>query len=286
MFRILSFFTFVLLSSAVFADGVWKISKGSEYFYLAGSIHMLSADDYPLPPEYLKALHNSDSLVLETDLVQLSSPAGIQQMIDLNSYPSGENLLQQLSQPLARQLADYCKKNNIPLEQITRFKPAFAAVMLTTTQLQAQGATSPGVDAYLQDEAKKTGKKVAGLETMQQHLAVLNELNNSGAETLIKSTMDDLTDSSEDFDSMRKAWRSGDLQQLEHLYLDDLKSYPAIYQSLIVKRNNAWVKQLVQARYQTPVFVVVGALHLAGNDGLIKQLAQQGYQITKVQGSL
>lgn len=286
MFRILSFFTFVLLSSAVFADGVWKISKGSEYFYLAGSIHMLSADDYPLPPEYLKALHNSDSLVLETDLAQLSSSAGIQQMIDLNSYPSGENLLQQLSQPLARQLADYCKKNNIPLEQITRFKPAFAAVMLTTTQLQAQGATSPGVDAYLQDEAKKAGKKVAGLETMQQHLAVLNELNNSGAETLIKSTMDDLTDSSEDFHSMRKAWRSGDLQQLEHLYLDDLKSYPAIYQSLIVKRNNAWVKQLVQARYQTPVFVVVGALHLAGNDGLIKQLAQQGYQITKVQGSL
>lgn len=286
MFRILSFFTFVLLSSAVFADGVWKISKGSEYFYLAGSIHMLSADDYPLPPEYLKALHNSDSLVLETDLAQLSSSAGIQQMIDLNSYPSGENLLQQLSQPLARQLADYCKKNNIPLEQITRFKPAFAAVMLTTTQLQAQGATSPGVDAYLQDEAKKAGKKVAGLESMQQHLAVLNELNNSGAETLIKSTMDDLTDSSEDFDSMRKAWRSGDLQQLEHLYLDDLKSYPAIYQSLIVKRNNAWVKQLVQARYQTPVFVVVGALHLAGNDGLIKQLAQQGYQITKVQGSL
>ncbi len=264
MFRILSFFTFVLLSSAVFADGVWKISKGSEYFYLAGSIHMLSADDYPLPPEYLKALHNSDSLVLETDLAQLSSPAGIQQMIDLNSYPSGENLLQQLSQPLARQLADYCKKNNIPLEQITRFKPAFAAVMLTTTQLQAQGATAPGVDAYLQEEAKKAGKKVAGLETMQQHLAVLTELNNSGAETLIKSTMEDLTDSSEDFDSMRKAWRSGDLQQLEHLYLDDLKSYPAIYQSLIVKRNNAWVKQLVQARYQTPVFVVVGALHLGG----------------------
>jgi len=31
--------------------------------------------------------------------------------------------------------------------------------MLTTTQLQAQGATAPGVDAYLQDEAKKAGKK-------------------------------------------------------------------------------------------------------------------------------
>lgn len=286
MFRIFSLFTLVLLSSSVFADGVWKVSKGAEHFYLAGSIHMLGADDYPLPPEYLKALKNSDSLLLETDLEQLSSPAGIQQMIALNSYPSGETLLQQLSQPLAKQLADYCKKHNIALEQIVRFKPAFAAVMLTTSQLQAQGATAPGVDAYLQDEAKKAGKKVAGLETMQQHLAVLKELNNTGAETLIKSTMEDLTDSSEDFDAMRKAWRSGDLEQLEILYLNDLKNYPAIYQTLIVKRNQAWVKQLVTTQYKTPVFVVVGALHLAGNDGLIRQLTQQGYQLTKVQGHL
>lgn len=286
MTRIFLFFTLVLLSSTAVADGVWKVSKGKQLFYLAGSVHMLSARDYPLPPEYLLALQLSETLVLETDLEQLSSPLGIQQMIALNSYPSGENLLQHLSAPLAKQLADYCRVHKIPLEQITRFKPAFAAIMLTTTQLQAQGATAPGVDAFLQDEAKKSGKKIAGLETMQQHLDVITELNNSGAETLIKSTMDDLKNSSEDFDAMRKAWRSGDLTQLDHLYLDDLKNYPAIYQSLIVKRNNAWVKLLVAEPQTKPVFVVVGALHLAGDQGLIEQLTQQGYQITPLKDKL
>lgn len=286
MIRIFVLFILMLLSSAVLADGVWKVSKGSQHFYLAGSIHLLSAEDYPLPADYLRALQSSDRLVLETDLEQLSSPAGMQQMLALNSYPSGENLLQQLSAPLAKQLAEYCRAHNIPLEQIARFRPAFAAVMLTTTQLKAQGATAPGVDAYLQDEAKKAGKKVTGFETMEQHLAVLTELNNSGAETLIKSTMEDLTDSSEDFDSMRKAWRSGNLKQLEALYLDDLKNYPAIYQTLIVKRNNAWIKQLVATQYPTPVFVVVGALHLAGEQGLIHQLSQRGYQLTLLKGHL
>ncbi|MDR7121253.1 TraB/GumN family protein [Rheinheimera soli] len=286
MTRIFFSFILLLLSSTVFADGVWKVSKGKQLFYLAGSVHMLSAKDYPLPPEYLLALQQSETLVLETDLEQLSSPASIQQMIALNSYPSGENLLQHLSAPLAKQLADYCRVHKIPLEQITRFKPAFAAIMLTTTQLQAQGATAPGVDAFLQDEAQKSGKKIAGLETMQQHLDVITELNNSGAETLIKSTMDDLKDSSEDFDAMRKAWRSGDLEQLDHLYLDDLKNYPAIYQTLIVKRNNAWVKQLVAEPKTKPFFVVVGALHLAGDQGLIKQLTQQGYQITPLKDKL
>jgi uncharacterized protein YbaP (TraB family) len=99
--RIFSLLTLLLLSSPVLADGVWKVSKGKQHFYLAGSIHMLGAEDYPLPPEYLKALNNSDALMLETDLEQLSSPANVKQMIALNSYPSGENLLQQLSAPLA-----------------------------------------------------------------------------------------------------------------------------------------------------------------------------------------
>lgn len=286
MFRIFSLVTLLLLSSSVHADGVWKVSKGSQHFYLAGSIHLLAEQDYPLPSEYLQALKNSDNLILETDLEQLSDPAGLQQMIALNTYPSGENLLQHLSESLARQLAEYCKTHQIPLEQISRFKPAFAAIMLTTTQLQAQGATAPGVDAYLLEQAKKTGKQVSGLETLQQHLAVLTELNNSGAETLIKSTMEDLTDSSEDFDAMRKAWRSGNLEQLELLYLDDLKNYPALYQTLIVKRNQSWLKQLTNTEYKRPAFVVVGALHLAGKEGLIQQLQLQGYQLTSVKGKL
>lgn len=286
MIRIIVSCLLLLVTCQTLADGVWKVSKGNQHFFLAGSIHMLSAEDYPLPAAFLQALKQSDVLLLETDLAQLTSPDGIQQMIALNSYPSGENLLQHLSEPLARQLAQYCKEHQVPLEQISRFKPAFAAVMLTSTQLKAEGATAPGVDEFLQGEAKKSGKSIKGLETMQQHLAVLSELNDAGAETLIKSTMDDLDDSTEDFDAMRKAWRSGDLKQLEHLYLDDLKSYPAIYQTLIVKRNKAWVKHLVETRYDEPVFVLVGALHLAGDQGLIEQFKQRGYQLTLVRDSL
>lgn len=284
MLRLFYLCTLLLLSCCVFADGVWKVSKGKQHFYLAGSIHLLSADDYPLPDAYLNALKNSTSLLLETDLERLSSPQGMRRLLSENTYPSGENLLQHLPEPLAKQLAQYCKEQGIALEHISRFKPAFAAMMLTTTQLQAQGATAPGVDAYLQEQAKQAGKQVAGLEIMQQHLDVLEELNNSDAETLIKSTLDDLTQSSEDFDAMRKAWRSGDLAQLERLYLKDLKNYPELYQTLIVKRNLAWLKQLLTAEHKTPFFVVVGALHLAGQDGLVQQLRQQGYRVTKLEG--
>lgn len=276
----------VLFSAGLSADGVWDVRKDEQHFYLAGSIHLLAPEDYPLPTEYLKALDDSKALWLETDLEQLSSPDGIAEMIRLNSYPSGENLLQQLSPALAKQLAEYCRQHQIPLEHIARFKPALAAVMLTTTQLKAQGATAPGVDAFLQQEAKKSGKKISVLESMEQHLAVFSELNDSDAESLLRSTMDDLDHRSEDFDTMRSAWRSGDLRQLELLFLNDLKNYPAIYQSLIVKRNQSWLKQLTSAQVEQPFFVIVGALHLAGDQGLIEQLKRQGYQLTLVKGTL
>ena len=44
--------------------------------------------------------------------------------------------------------------------------------------------------AVMLEQAKKVGKKVSGLETLPQHLAVLTELNNSGAEALISFKSD------------------------------------------------------------------------------------------------
>jgi uncharacterized protein len=79
---------------------------------------------------------------------------------------------------------------------------------------------------------------------------------------------------------MRMAWRSGNLDLLEKLYLDDLKRYPDIYQTLIVDRNKQWLKQLHGKNSKDSIFILVGALHLTGDQGLLHQLKQQGYQIS------
>ena len=49
-------------------SSVWKVSKGENTLYLAGSIHFLRPSDYPLPLEYETAFEKSDKLILETDL--------------------------------------------------------------------------------------------------------------------------------------------------------------------------------------------------------------------------
>ena len=83
---------------------------------------------------------------------------------------------------------------------------------------------------------------------------------------------------------MTLAWRSGDLEALEELAGTPLREqFPRVYQSLLVARNNAWMPQIESMAGSPEIeLVLVGALHLAGEDGLLAQLARRGYLIRQM----
>ena len=62
------------------------------------------------------------------------------------------------------------------------------------------------------------------------------------------------------------------------------RDFPQIYDDLLVKRNTNWMPH-IKAMFKTvPIeFVLVGALHLAGDHSILKMLAEQGYQIEKLE---
>ena len=69
----------------------------------------------------------------------------------------------------------------------------------------------------------------------------------------------------------------------DHSMKDFKQDYPDIYDNLLVTRNNNWMPKLVEY-LQTPEteFVLVGAMHMAGDAGLIAQLQQAGYTVAKL----
>ena len=53
-----------------------------------------------------------------------------------------------------------------------------------------------------------------------------------------------------------------------------------MYKSLIADRNDAWLPKIeAMLKTREVEFVLVGALHLAGDDGLLSQLATRGYKV-------
>ena len=98
---------------------------------------------------------------------------------------------------------------------------------------------------------------------------------------LILSTLSDLKELPTMMQAMKTAWRNGDLAQLEAVGITPMrKEYPAIYQIVLVQRNLSWLPE-IESFFKTPEteLILVGALHLAGKDGLLAQLQQRGYKV-------
>ena len=83
---------------------------------------------------------------------------------------------------------------------------------------------------------------------------------------------------------LMNAWQNGDGKTLEHMLRDEQGS-PALQEymerRLIRERNLNWLPKLL-AMPEKNRFVVVGALHLYGSDGLLALLRQQGYRVEVV----
>jgi uncharacterized protein YbaP (TraB family) len=70
---------------------------------------------------------------------------------------------------------------------------------------------------------------------------------------------------------------------VEKIVLQDIKSDRRMYERLVVERNRAWLPQIEALLTRpTPAFIVVGAAHLVGPDGLINTLKAKGYTVQQL----
>ena len=53
-------------------------------------------------------------------------------------------------------------------------------------------------------------------------------------------------------------------------------------EDFLFARNRDWIPKIEEIIRQQPSFIAVGALHLAGDEGLITMLRKQGYTIEPV----
>ena len=73
------------------------------------------------------------------------------------------------------------------------------------------------------------------------------------------------------------------MKTLDSTLLQGIREYPEVYQRVIVERNRAWLPKIESyLRDGESYFVVVGAGHLAGREGLIEALKAKGYSVEQL----
>ena len=263
---------------------VWKVSKADKHIFIGGTIHVLAQSDYPLPEAFNKTYNESDGLVLEVDLQGTQAPAFQQQVLTAMSYPAGESLYDKLEPDVLEELQAYCQARNIPLDNLAVFRPGMLAITLTLIELQSLGLMDTGVDQYFNLRAINEGKHLDFLETPEQQLAFLAAMGQGKESELIRYTLMDLANLSEMMSDMKLAWRTGDLDLIYQMASVPMREkMPEIYEQLIVQRNKDWMPRINELfANEESNLLLVGALHLAGDDGLISLLKNQGYTIEQL----
>lgn len=275
--------TFFVVPAALAESSVWKVEQGDSVMYLGGTIHLLRPSDFPLPAEFDKAYAASELMVFETDIGKLRDPSTQMMLIAKAMYSDGSTLEKHLSPEVYSMLAAYCAANKIPMQAIQFFKPSFVAVTLAAMELLRLGVSEEGVDLYFHRLATQDNKTIDMLETIEEQIDYLTSMGKDNEDAFIAHTIESTASLEESFEQLVSAWKRGDDQTLDALLVSEVKAKtPQIYQDIFVDRNRNWLPR-IDAYAKTPAteFILVGAGHLVGPDGIIEALKDKGYRVTR-----
>ena len=278
---LLSLLLWLLLPLNAFADpAFYRISKGNEQHWLLGSIHAGKPSLYPLPDPVERAWQQSRALVMEVDMTHISQ-AQWQEMGAITRLVDGKTLKDHLPMDLYRRTLIAAGQNGLTEAMLAPLRPWFAAITLTQAALERTGYRGEfGVDQHFAKRANDGGKPIVGLETLLEQLGYLASVGDNQT-LMLESTLDELPELEKGFAEVMAAWQNGDQATLINLLKEEMappKLQAWLEQTLLAERNRNWVKKWPGLPNES--FIVVGALHLYGEQGLLTLLEQQGWRIT------
>jgi uncharacterized protein YbaP (TraB family) len=261
------------------AASVWKVSSPSgNLLYLGGSIHALRSTDYPLPPEYARACDASNHLVFEIDPKEMGA-AG-KSLLKAGEYPSGDSLKNHVDPRTYDYVRRFFGALNVPESKFARFRPWFLAAMLQAPQLHGL-SSDLGVEGFLMKRARAKSKPISGLETLEESMQTISGLNDRQSEAMLLVSF--IPGSRGAGDALKQAWKKGDADRVSAIMSQMLADVPSIAERIITRRNHNWLPKIRSfLQSDQTYFVVVGAGHMGGPDGVITLLRQNGYNVEQL----
>ncbi len=272
------------LSAQTGKNFLWKVEgEGGSIAYLLGSLHVLTPEWYPLSAVINQAFANSQTLVEEVDLDETNDPMLMMAALSKAMLADGKTLDQIVAPDVYAEVKRRAEQSGLPMLALQRMKPWLVAITLMAPTLQAAGFKPEwGVDRHFFDRAKASGMKRQALETIAYQLERFDQLSPKLQEELLKTTMADLDTEVMGVKEMAQSWASGNVAAMEKLTLAALKEAPELYTRLLVERNTNWIPHVETClKDKAACFIVVGAAHLVGPDGLPALLTQKGYKVTQ-----
>lgn len=262
---------------------LWTVraAAGGPPTYLAGSVHVLSKQYYPLKDRWNRAFESSTVLIEEVDLAETDSPEAALGLLSKGVMADGRTLRDIIPGELHDSVMARGRRLGLPEVALRRMKPWMVAMSLTAPELRNQGFDPAlGVDRHFYERAKQSGKERRALETAAFQFDRLDQLSMPLQTMMLRSAIEDMDTASANIGTIAEAWSTGNVPTLERLMLAALLESPELYERLLVERNRSWISPIEDClTRKTACFVVVGAAHLVGPHSVVAMLKEKGYTV-------
>jgi uncharacterized protein YbaP (TraB family) len=260
---------------------LWEVSRpGTAPAYLFGTIHSEDPAVIALAPAVEHAFTVSRQVVLEVNLDPDAMVAGAAAML----MTDGRRLSELIGGDLFAQAVAALRTRGIPEAVAERMKPWAAATALSMPPPE----TGRVLDVVLFERAQQAGKTLHGLETIDEQLAVFDGLSLDDQVALLRDAVEQFADLDASLAELLAAYKRQDLAAMlaineSALASGDPRLAQEVQRRLIVDRNERMAERMEAYLRRGGAFIAVGALHLAGEQGLVRLLERRGYTVRAVE---
>lgn len=264
----------------------WKATSNSTEIHLLGSIHFANDSFYPLREVIDDAFDAADHLVLEVNLANFDPAAYMSLVNRYGRLEPGTSIDSLLSAATYQRLQSTLQRFGLASNSMDAVRPGMVVVDLSSLVMLRSGfSPDKGIDMVMMRRASEQGKTILALETIEQQLRLLAGLPEP--ELLLRETLDQIDNFELELRALETSWKQGDEQAIIDMMIEDPEesdaAYSEINEKLLYQRNRNMLKQLRQyLKTDKRYFVVVGAAHLLGEQGLIEMLKAAGYELERL----
>lgn len=272
------------VTSARAEPALWIVRDADSTIYLFGTVHALKESGW-LTPKIRSALASSQELWLET--AGLDDPVRLTATLTAQMKTRGFAPQRRLSAVLSADELESFKAavahTGMPFEYVDAMRPWLAALAISEAAMLRGGYESAmGADNVLTATARRWGKPVRGLESLDQHFGILSGMSEEAQLAFLRQTLMADSHALAMLDILMGVWMTGDVEALERDFLSDMDEPAEFHEALLVRRNRAWTEAILERLKGKGVsFYAVGAAHLAGPDNVRTMLAARGVHATR-----
>lgn len=283
LFKSIAIISLLFASLFIQAAPVFEVSKKGDKLYIGGTFHILTAQDFPLQTPFYDVYEKVDTLYFETDIENSESPAFMAMIMPVMMYQDGTTIDKVIKPETFKKLKNYFASKGTSVNNFINFTPTGLMSTITILEYQARGFTLAGVDQHMFEKGKQDNKAIKWFESLEQQVSFLDSFDADDPNALLNYLFDSMGSLDSLVEALHSSWRKGDMDTLASIGLKEFADYPEMYDVLIKKRNDDWMKTIETLfDNESTEFVLVGALHLPGKDGLLTQLEQKGYTVKQL----